>query len=120
MTDIDNKITHNDHSNTIVSNILLAGIIIAVIFMGLGLVLHILNPAVRIDIPTIPLKALPQELKNLNPLAYFTAGIFMVILTPVCRVISLVVIFLWQKDYRYFLISALVLFTMIVGYILAI
>ena len=119
MTEINNTTANNDKSSAIVSNVLLAGIIIAVIFMVTGLILYILNPTVMTNVPAITLKALPRGLKNLNPLAYFSAGIFMVILTPVCRVISLIIIFFWNKEYRYFLISALVLFIMVLSYMLA-
>jgi len=109
----------NDRSDIIASNILLIGIVIASIFMATGLVLYILDPSTAVNVVTTPLNKIPNELKNLNPVAFFSAGIFTVILTPVMRVISLIFSFLQNKEYKYFLISFMVLCIMTISYILA-
>jgi uncharacterized membrane protein len=106
-----------DPIERMVSRVLGAGIAVAVAFMFAGVVLG----AVRGDgLPqhVVGLRDLLPGLGGLDPAAYLSVGLLVLIATPFARVIGSIVGFALQRDRRYVLVTAAVLVVMCVGVLL--
>lgn len=100
-----------DRVERTVRRVLLAGIVVAVGLMALGLVLGLLDAR---DLPThvVPLADLPAHLAALDPAAYLSLGLLVLIATPFVRVAGSLVAFALGRDRRYVLVTAVVLVVM--------
>jgi uncharacterized membrane protein len=58
---------------------------------------------------TLPLGEIPRGLLDLDPLAFVTLGLLMLIATPLTRVIGSLLLFIGERDWRFVAISAAVL-----------
>jgi uncharacterized membrane protein len=63
----------------------------------------------------VPLHQMDQKLASLDPIAFITIGILIMVLTPVARVFVLVGSFAWRKDMVYVLIGLFVLVSLLVS-----
>ncbi len=94
-----------------VSRVLAVGIVIAVALMVVGLVLGVWD-AEALPSHVVPLADLPGALGSLDPAAYLSLGIIVLIATPFVRVAGSIVAFAREHDRRYVLITAVVLTVM--------
>lgn len=62
---------------------------------------------------------LPGALRRLDPAAYLSLGLVVLIVTPVVRVAGAMVVFARERDRRYLLLSAAVLAIMVFSVVLA-
>jgi uncharacterized membrane protein len=90
-----------------VSRVLKAGIAIAVALMAVGLVLSVVD---KEGMPShvVPLAHLPSLLGHLDPAAYLSLGLIVLIATPFVRVAGSIIAFARERDLRYMLITAVV------------
>jgi uncharacterized membrane protein len=90
-----------------VSRVLKAGMAIAVALMAVGLVLSVVD---REGMPShvVPLAGLPSLLGHLDPAAYLSLGLIVLIATPFVRVAGSIIAFARERDLRYVLITAVV------------
>lgn len=91
--------------------ILLAGIAVSVALMAAGLVLGVARGAM-LPHAMVPLSALPSALVNLDPAAYVSLGLIVLVATPFVRVVGSLVAFAVERDRAYVLITATVLVVM--------
>jgi len=113
---------------TIISYLLIAGVVLSLVFILVGLILFYLTYG-HLDIllsdnkmviqgsnffSFIYLLAAGKYAANSSVL-FITAGIVMLLLTPFVRVITSVIYFAWKKDIRYLLITAFVLIALTVS-----
>jgi uncharacterized membrane protein len=106
-----------DPIERMVSRVLGIGIGVAVFFMLAGVVLG----AVRGDGPhrsVVALGDLLPGLGGLDPAAYLSLGLLVLVATPFVRVIGSIVAFALQGDRRYVLVTAAVLAVMCLGVLL--
>ena len=94
-----------------VNVVLTAGIVVTVALLVAGLVLTIARGQ---GLPTriVPLADLPALLAELDPAAYLSLGIVVLIATPFVRVAGTIVAFARERDRRYVLVTAVVLVVM--------
>lgn len=92
------------------------------VLMLLGILLGWLRPAANLQpgAPLIPLRALAGELARGNPLAVMQAGVLLLLLTPLVRIVTAAVAFLRERDYLYTLVSLTVLAIIVTSLILAV
>jgi len=98
----------------VIRGILLGGIALSVALMAAGLVLGVARGA-GLPRGVVPLAELPRGLAALRPAAYLSLGLIVLIGTPFVRVAGSLVIFVKQRDGRYVLVTASVLFVMCLG-----
>jgi uncharacterized membrane protein len=106
----------------IVSFVLRSGVILSAAVLCVGLVLFIIkgniSNAPRID-AAIPyprdLKALLSGILSLDPASVITLGLLVLIATPFTRVAVSIVAFWIERDWRYVVVTALVLTILILG-----
>ena len=94
--------------------ILLCGIALSVALMAAGLVLGVARGA-GLPRGVVPLAELPRALAALRPAAYLSLGLIVLIGTPFVRVAGSLVVFARERDGRYVLVTAVVLFVMCLG-----
>jgi uncharacterized membrane protein len=97
--------------------ILLCGIAVSVALMAAGLVLGVAQGA-AFPRRIVPLGDLAHALVTLQPAAYLSLGLIVLIGTPFVRVAGSLVAFVRERDRRYVLVSAMVLLVMCVGVLL--
>jgi uncharacterized membrane protein len=97
--------------------ILLCGIALSVALMAAGLVLGVARGA-GLPRGVVPLAELPRALAALRPAAYLSLGLIVLIGTPFVRVAGSLVVFVRERDGRYVLVTATVLFVMCLGLVL--
>jgi uncharacterized membrane protein len=106
-----------DSIERMVNRILVVGVGVAVALMAAGLVLGVVDGR---DLPShvVPLAGLPSLLGSLDPAAYLSLGLIVLIATPFVRVIGSIVAFAREHDRRYVLITAVVLAVMCLSVVL--
>lgn len=97
--------------------ILLCGIAVSVALMAAGLVIGVARGA-GLPRGVVPLAELPRALAALQPAAYLSLGLIVLIGTPFVRVAGSLVTFVRERDGRYVLVTAIVLLVMCLGVLL--
>jgi uncharacterized membrane protein len=106
-----------DPVERMVRAILLSGIVVAVALMAAGLVLSLARTS-SLPSAVVPLRELPAQLAALDPAAYLSLGLLVLIATPFVRVAGSLVAFARGRDLRYVLITAVVLVVMCLSVVL--
>lgn len=103
-----------DTLNTIVHKLLIFGLGLSTLLMVVGIVLQII---VGKPMPTmmVPPSALGASLAAFQPGAFFTLGLLCLIATPILRVAGSVLIYAYERDWRYTLATLIVLGIVIVS-----
>ncbi|QLH74691.1 MAG: DUF1634 domain-containing protein [Methanomassiliicoccales archaeon] len=99
--------------NEVLHRVLLFGMILSLTIMVLGLLLHIAYGTGNDEV--VPIERLPTELANGTPLAIVQLGILVLISTPLMRVVAAMVVFSYQKDVRFVVLSLIVLSMIVVA-----
>lgn len=100
----------------VVQPILRWGMITSLALMLVGLGLGIATGAEGTEI--IPLEEIPSGLMGLDPLAFLTLGILLLIITPLARVFGALCVFLKERDRQFVLVSMAVLLAVAVAVLL--
>ena len=96
------------------------GVGIAAAFMIAGFVLLLINYKENFaGFPEVSLITIWKGLFTLNPYSFMLFGIFLLILTPVIRVVSSIILFLQVKDKLYATITSIVLIILMISFIVA-
>lgn len=107
--------------NVVISNILKTGVFISSFFIITGIILSFIY---GVDgVLTIERYTFIEMLKGLTTLNYYSYlmfGIFLLILTPVLRIIGLLYVYLEEKNFRFVRICLLVLIILIVSLMLGV
>lgn len=93
------------------------GVIISSVIIALGLLLFSLSGYAGFPEGDFPktFRQVWTGLLHFNPLAIITAGILILLVTPIFRVAASLVTFFLQKDYQYTLIAGYVLFMLLLS-----
>jgi len=100
--------------NEIVHRVLVVGLLISTVLMLIGLVMDLL---LYHTLPTTvfpPAEAIQRAI-SLRPSGFLSLGLLTLILTPLLRVVGSLLVFAWERDGRYVLVTALVLIVMVVS-----
>ncbi len=100
-----------DAIERMVNRVLVVGVALSVALMTAGLVLGVVD---RRGLPAhvVSLGGLPSALGSLDPAAYLSLGVMVLIATPFVRVAGSIVAFAREHDRRYVLITTIVLVVM--------
>lgn len=93
-------------ANTVISKVLLTGVIISLVLILLGSILVMTHPNASIQIGP---NGMIAGILKMQPYSIINLGIIALLLTPAARVIAAGISFAVERDYRYVAISALVL-----------
>ena len=100
-----------------VSRVLKVGIALAVALMALGIVLSVFDQE-GIPSHVVPLADLPSLLGDLDPAAFLSLGLIVLIATPFVRVVGSIIAFARERDRRYVLVTSVVLAVMCLSVVL--
>jgi len=98
--------------NEIVHQILVIGLVISAVLMLVGLAIDLVLHRVLPTTVVPPVEAL-QRAVSLRPSGFLSLGLLTLILTPLLRVVGSLVVFVWERDWRYAGVTALVLVVML-------
>jgi uncharacterized membrane protein len=104
--------------NEVVHNLLIVGLIISTVLMLTGLGLDFaLGREVPNSIPN--LGEILGRIAALRPSGFLSLGLLVLIATPIFRVVSSIIVFIYERDWRYMIVTmivfAVVLFSVIFG-----
>ena len=101
-----------------ISIVMRIGVSIAALFMIIGFLLLLIEDINSINTyNSIDFIELIKNLTNFNPYSFMMLGIFLLILTPVLRVLLSIILFIKEKDKLYTLITFFVLIILIISFI---
>lgn len=101
---------------SVVQPILRWGMILSLGLMFLGLALGIMTGAEEASV--LPLERIPSQLLDLDPAAFLTLGIVLLIATPLARVFGSLCVFIKERDRKFVLVSLAVLLSVALAVIL--
>jgi len=96
-----------ERMNQVVHKVLLAGVVVSMALIGVGLFLTAIDPEAAQE--WIGLGDLWEALQALEPVALVELGLLVLIATPLLRILTALVIFTSERDYRFILIALFVL-----------
>lgn len=100
-----------------VNRVLIVGVTVSVALMAAGLILGALDEQ-GMPSGVVPLAELPSLLGALDPAAFLSVGLIVLIATPFVRVAGSIVAFALERDRRYVLVTAVVLVVMCLSVVL--
>jgi len=100
--------------NQVVRRILIVGLIVSAMLMLIGLGLDLISSRTLTTETFPPGEALRQAMA-LRSSGFYSLGLIMLMLTPLMRVIGSVIVFIWERDWRYAGITALVILVMLIS-----
>jgi len=103
--------------NTYVRFVLVAGMVLSVSVMAIGLVWYAISPGDYPDVSLSPAD-IPGEISKGNPIAVLDLGILFLIATPLTRVITALVFYLLAKEMRMAGVSVVILIVIGIAVIL--
>ena len=96
--------------NIVISNIIKTGVFISSFFIITGIILSFINGAENIlTTDRYTFSEMITGLSSLNYYSYLMFGIFLLILTPVLRILGLLYVYIMEKDSNFIRICILVL-----------
>jgi len=107
--------------NVVISNILKTGVFISSFFIITGIILSFIQGADGVlTVERYTFNEMLRGLVTLNYYSYLMFGIFLLILTPVLRILGLLYVYIEEKDYNFIRICILVLVILIVSLLLGV
>lgn len=107
---------HNDIERNI-GICMRVGVVVSAILMAFGFVLLLINfEEYFAGFDQFSIRRIIEGLTYLNPYSYMSVGIFILILTPVIRVVSSIILFIKEKNALYAIITTSVLIILILSF----
>ena len=97
-----------------IHRVLQLGIAVSVVLLAIGLVLDAARGE-GLSTKVVPVADLPAALASLDPAAFLSLGLIVLIATPFVRVGGSIVTFARQHDRRYVVVTSVVLAVMLVS-----
>jgi uncharacterized membrane protein len=104
-------------SELIISFVLRGGVLLSAALMVIGLLSLVLTRNTAMPEPSSVASFVHAVLTG-EPLALMTLGLLVLLLTPVLRVVVALITFAWQRDWRFTLITAIVLCVLLLSVLL--
>ncbi len=102
-----------------ISLVLLVGMVLSILCLLVGMVVLIAHPASHSS-KLLPMGAALRDALRLHASGWLSLGVLVLILTPVARVVMAIFSFARIRDWRYAVISTIVLGAMITGLLLGV
>jgi uncharacterized membrane protein len=100
----------------VVHPILRWGMVLSLVLMLFGLALGIMTGTPEASV--VPLEKIPSQLIELDPVAFLTLGIVLLIATPLARVFGALCVFIRERDRKFILVSLAVLLSVALAVLL--
>ena len=97
-----------------VALVLLFGMLLSIVLMLVGVIMLLASQNHQAIKLLSPIRAITETIK-LNPAGWLSLGLLVLVLTPVARVLIAIFSFAWIRDWKYVLISTVVLIAMLTG-----
>lgn len=101
---------------SVVHPILRWGMVLSLVLMLFGLALGMVAGDQGVSV--VPLEKIPSQLLELDPAAFLTLGIVLLIATPLARVFGALCVFIRERDRKFILVSLAVLLSVALAVIL--
>ncbi|MHC1681156.1 MAG: DUF1634 domain-containing protein [Methanomassiliicoccales archaeon] len=101
---------------SVVHPILRWGMVLSLVLMLFGLALGIVTGVQEASV--VPLEKIPSKLLDLDPAAFLTLGIVLLIATPLARVLGALCVFIRERDRKFILVSLVVLLSVALAVLL--
>lgn len=105
------SLAHTRDLNDTVHRILVIGLVISTVSLLIGVILDLVMGQSLSTVALMPREALAAVL-DLQPSGFLALGLLVLLITPVVRVIGSIVVFVWEHDWRYALVTGFVLVIM--------
>ena len=107
--------------NIVIANIIKTGVFVSLFFIITGIILSFIQGANGVlTIERYTFSEMLRGLVGFNYYSYLMFGIFLLILTPVLRILGLLYVYIEEKDYKFVRICILVLAILIVSLFLGV
>ena len=103
-----------DTLNKIVHKVLIFGLVLSTFLMVFGIILQIISGSPMPSAMT-PTYLIAAGLAAFQPASFFTLGLLCLIATPILRVVGSLLIYAYERDWRYTLATFVVLMIIIVS-----
>lgn len=103
--------------NSVISRVLVVGLLTAIALLLIGVVLTIARPEVAIPHAT-SIKDIPGQLAALEPGGFYQLGLLVLLATPFARVVALGIAYTQRRQWLFAGISFLVMAMLILGAVL--
>jgi uncharacterized membrane protein len=103
--------------NTVISRVLVVGLLAAITLLVVGVILTIARPEVPIPHST-SIKDIPAQLAALEPGGFYQLGLLVLLATPFARVVALGVAYSQRRQWLFAGISFVVMAMLILGAVL--
>ena len=98
-------------------NLLVAGLILSVVLMLVGLVLALItHKSIPTTVPSLDIVF--SSVLTLEPSGLIALGLLILVATPIVRVISSIIVFIIIRDWHYMMITFIVLITVTISMLL--
>ena len=107
--------------NILIANIIKTGVFVSLFFIITGIILSFIQGADGVlTLERYTFNEMLRGLVSFNYYSYLMFGIFLLILTPVLRILGLLYVYIEEKDYKFVRICILVLVILIVSLLLGV
>lgn len=107
--------------NIVIANIIKMGVFVSSFFIITGIILSFIQGADGVlTLERYTFNEMLRGLVSFNYYSYLMFGIFLLILTPVLRILGLLYVYIEEKDYNFVRICILVLVILIVSLLLGV
>ncbi len=103
--------------NDAVHRILIVGLVASTVLLLVGLALDAIDSRSLPAAVAPPAEAVSRALA-LRPSGFLSLGLLVLLATPIVRVIGSIVVFIWERDWRYVAITLFVLLVIVVSIVL--
>ena len=100
--------------NAVVHRVLILGLGLSTALMLFGLALELIQHG-KLPDAMVPLDQIFTQLAALQPAAFLSLGLLTLIATPILRVIGSIIGFVYERDWRYALVTLAVLLVVILS-----
>lgn len=98
--------------NDAVHQILIIGLSISTVLLVAGLIIELLRQGALPEATLHPVEAIQRTLQ-FRASGFLSLGLLVLMITPIVRVIGSIIVFIWERDRRYTLITLTVLVVML-------
>jgi uncharacterized membrane protein len=105
--------------NTVISKVLVVGLVTAMALLVVGVVLSIARPGVAVPDST-SFEDIPAQLAALEAAGFYQLGLLVLLATPFARVLALGIAFARRREWLFVAISVIVAGVLVVGALLGV
>lgn len=103
-----------------ISKVLVTGVVVSSLFILIGIALAVVNNDFAFSHSSYNMQLFITDLKAFKSIAFLMLGVFILILTPIIRVIGMMIQYYFEKNYKYVYISLIILVVLAISLMLGV